>query len=396
MKHIIKTETFENLPKTRPLIAKDAEGNLVYKQETKIWYTTTDGEIYDLKSIIEILKSKSGTYNGPDVVSNEYNKKKQMYCMTFIDDVSILGDIDFGTMTAEGPFFITYSDPDINLNLECNVETIILPKTITSIGQNAFYQCTGLTSINIPNRVKNIGDRAFNGCTSLTSVTIGNSVTNIGYYAFYHCSKLTSITIPNKVTSIRGYAFNGCNGLTSVNISDIAAWCKIAFNNSYANPLYYAHNLYLNGTLVTDLVIPDGVTSINKSAFHDCHSLTSVTIGNSVTSIGISAFYFCTRLTSVTIPNSVTSIESFAFKYCSSLTSVTIPNNVTIIGNEAFGDCTSLTSITCEATTPPTIQSNTFNSVNKNIPVYVPAGSIESYNAANYWNEFNNIQKIPE
>ena len=166
--------------------------------------------------------------------------------------------------------------------------------------------------------VTNICYGAFKN-TSITSVIIPDSVTSIGDSAFYNCSNLTSVTIGNGVTSIGSYAFGNCSNLTSVNISDIAAWCNLSFGDSYANPLYYAKNLYLNGELVTDLVIPDSVTSIGDYAFEYCSNLTSVTIPDSVTSIGSSAFYDCDGLTSVTIGNGVTSIGSYAFDSCSNL-----------------------------------------------------------------------------
>ena len=156
------------------------------------------------------------------------------------------------------------------------------------------------------------------------------SVTSIGEGAFRNCTGLTSVTIPNSVKSIGDYgdyAFSGCTGLKEVHISDLAAWCGISFNSNLSNPLFYAHHLYLNGEEVTDLVIPNSVTSIGRSAFYYCTGLTSVTIPNRVTSIGVSAFERCTGLTSVTIPNSVTSIGGGAFSVCSGLTSVTINSN---------------------------------------------------------------------
>ena len=161
-------------------------------------------------------------------------------------------------------------------------------------GQGIFHEEYSVTSI---------GNDAFENCSSLTSVTIGNSVTSIGAWAFGGCSSLTSVTIPNSVTSIGNYAFEYCRSLTSVTIGN-------------------------------------SVTSIGQSAFYHCSSLTSVTIPNSVTSIGEFAFEGCSSLTSVTIGNSVTSIGDYAFYDCSSLTSVTcLATNPLALGYDAsLGD----------------------------------------------------------
>ena len=213
--------------------------------------------------------------------------------------------------------------------------SVTIPNSVTSIGDGAFWSCSGLTSVTIPNSVTSIGECTFNGCSSLTSVTIPNSVTTIGKLAFYCCSGLTSVTIPNSVTSIGGWAFEGCRGLTSVTIGNsVTSIGKYAFR-------------YCSG--LTSITIGNSVTSIGGSAFEGCRGLTSVTIPNSVTSIGSSAFYGCRGLTSITIPNSVTSIGGSAFSGCSSLTSVTIPNSVTSIGGNAFYGCTLLTSIEVES-----------------------------------------------
>ena len=212
-------------------------------------------------------------------------------------------------------------------------ESVIYNSTtysVTSIGDKAFYECIMLTSVTIPNSVTSIGDEAFSRCTVLTSITIPNSVTSIGGGAFYGCTRLTSITIPDGVTSIGDYAFFACTGLKEVHISDLASWCNIDFDytSPSSNPLCYANNLYLNGKLVTELVIPEDVTKINSYAFYGCTGLTSVTIPNSVTSIGSYAFRGCSSLTSITIPNSVISIGYYAFESCTGLKEVHISDLV--------------------------------------------------------------------
>ena len=223
--------------------------------------------------------------------------------------------------------------------------SVTIPNSVTSIGNSAFNNCSGLTSVTIPNSVTSIGSSAFSGCSGLTYVSIGNSVTSIGDYAFYNCSGLTSVNIPNSVTTIGREAFYGCSALTSVTISNLATWCNMNFGNANANPLSYAHHLYLNGTEVTDLIIPNTISSINNFAFEGCSGLTSVSIPNSVTSIGNLAFGGCSGLTSINIGNSVTSIGDAAFSGCSGLTSVSIGNSVTSIGDGVFSYCRGLTSV---------------------------------------------------
>ena len=213
--------------------------------------------------------------------------------------------------------------------------TVKLPSTVTSI--ESFEDCTLLKYINLPEGLQSINYYVFKGCSSLVSVTIPEGVTSIGGHAFYGCSGLVSVTIPESVTSIGDYAFDGCDNLEAVYISDLSAWCNIEFENSYSNPLWSAHKLYLNGELVTDLVLPDGITEIKGYAFYggDC-------------------------LESVTIPNSVTSIGDYAFDGCNGLVSVVIGNSVTSIGYHAFVSSCRLTEITSLNTVPPVISYDTF------------------------------------
>ena len=185
------------------------------------------------------------------------------------------------------------------------IKNFIVPDSVNSICDYAFYNCSGLTSITIPEGVTSIGDGVFHGCRSLCSITI--NCPTIGSW-FRNLLSIKEITLGNNVTSIGNQAFSGCRGLTSINI-------------------------------------PESVTSIGNSAFSGCIGLTSITIPEGVASIGNSTFAGCSGLTSISIPKGVTSIGNSAFSGCSGLTSITIPEGVTSIGNYAFYNCSGLTSL---------------------------------------------------
>ncbi len=202
-----------------------------------------------------------------------------------------------------------------------SLTNVNIPDGVTGIWDHVFYGCSSLKSISIPDSVTSIEEYAFYHCTSLTSLTLPESLTSLGNNAFQTCSSLTSISLPNSLTSIGSSAFWDCTSLESVEISDIAAWCEISFANQYANPLNYAYNLYVNGNLVTDLVIPDGVTEIKSRAFQNCTSLKCVTIPSSVERIESSAFYGCSNLETVYFGYGLRFIRKYAFNGCSALES---------------------------------------------------------------------------
>lgn len=221
---------------------------------------------------------------------------------------------------------------------------MVIPDSVTSIGQWAFNCCTGLTTVVIPDSVTSIGDHTFNGCTGLTAVVIPDSVTSVGWQAFDGCTGLATLrskygsadkdgrlVIPSTVTEVGERAFESCGGLTTVAIPDsVTSIGEGAFKGC---------------TGLTTVAIPDSVTSIGEGAFEGCEVLTSVTIPDAVTSIGRWAFQGCTGLTAVAIPDSVISIEKYAFRGCTGLTGLTIPNSVASIGEDAFKGCTGLTAV---------------------------------------------------
>lgn len=326
-----------------------------------------------------------------------------------------------------------------------NVKKIIIGNLVTHIINNAFENWYELTSVIIPNSVTSIGNGAFFRCNNLSSITIPESVTSIGSDAFTNCFELTSLNIPDAVTSIGRDAFKYCRKLSSIHISSLESWCDISFGNEYSSPSYY--DLYLNGVLVTDLVIPESNSHISNYAFRDCSSLTSVTIPESVTSIGHHAFEHCptmvdvtipnsvkvigenafafcyalnsvnipnsitsikrsvfsgcSGLTSITIPESVTSIEASAFSGCSGLTSITIPASVTTIGTSAFSDCTSINAITVHALVPPQLKAvlNTScfaDNVYETATVGVPDDKVDDYMADTEWSKFLILMGVSE
>ena len=360
---------------------------------------------YECTGLTEVTISNSVTTIGykafdgctglQKVIWNARNAQdlQYVYDNPIFPDCNQLTDFVFGEEVEHIPDFLCN-----NLRL---LNTIVIPNSVTTIGDGAFNSCTGLTEVTIPNSVTSIGSSAFSGCTGLTEVTIPNSVTTIGNGAFSGCTGLTEVTIPNSVTSIGSSAFSGCTGLTTMSIGNsVTAIGERAFSGC---------------TGLTEVTILNSVTTIGNGAFNSCTGLTEVTIPNSVTTIGDGAFDSCTGLqkviwnarnaqdlqdvlydnpifpdcdqltdfvfgeevehipghlcyklrllNTIIIPNSVTAIGERAFSGCTGLTTMSIGNSVTAIGERAFYNCSGLQTVIWNARNVQDLQYDVFNNI---------------------------------
>lgn len=315
-------------------------------------------------------------------------------------------DLDLNSMTYIGEYA---------LNFYLAPEELHLPHTLT-IARNSFNlsnlktlytdapsidgygaELVNLEKVVIGNHKKNtevFGD-GFYGCPNLKEIILGDSVESISACAFSSVP-ITTISIPKSVKFIGASAFKNSN-LTEVNISDISAWCSIEFEDWMSNPFEVTHKLLLNGKEVTDLEIPNGITSINAYAFCCCDGLTSVKIPKSVKTISEYAFGGCGGLTSVTIPHSVTTISKEAFMSCFNLEKLEIGDGITYIGEHAFAYNNNLKEVYCYAKSIPKMDDLLFDGTPiKNVTLYVPAGCKAIYQAHKIWRDAKIIREMPE
>jgi hypothetical protein len=374
-------------------------------------YSSADGVLFDKnkRTLIQYPAGKSGAYSIPSSVTSigyrAFYDCNGLASVTIPSSVTSIGNVAFigcnslTEINVDG-FNKTYSSSN-GVLFDKNKCTLIqypagksgaylIPSSVTSIGNYAFYECSSLVSVTIPSSVTSIGNSTFSGCSSLASVIIPSSVMSIGYRAFYECSSLASVIIPSSVTSIGDSTFSGCSSLASVSIPSsitsigyrafygCSGLASVIIPSSVTTIGYYA---FYECSSLASVTIPSSVTTIGYDAFSICSSLTEInvdgrnesylsadgvlfdknkrtliqypagksgaySIPSSVTSIGHGAFPGCTSLASVTIPSSVTTIRYGAFSGCTSLASVSIPSSVTSIGNSAFYGCSGLASVT--------------------------------------------------
>lgn len=311
-------------------------------------------------------------------------------------------------------------------------------RTIIIDGRVSAFAPAGITEYTIPDGVSVIGDAVFSECRNLTNITLNRGITIIEQSAFSLCTNLTSIEIPDSVVSIESSAFANCNsmknitigrglksigknafyisGVKNVYISDLDAWCQISFADNDANPIKKNTNIYIDGVLTTNVVLPRSVSayafygtniesiaseneveSIGEYAFYGCANLKRIDISKGVTAVKDYAFFGCSVLSSVLFSEVLSSIGMHAFESCRTITSITLPSSIASIGRDAFYVCSALKEVCCLATTPPQCVEyygrwSAFNNNATDRKIYVPASVddsvIDAYKNTSGWSAY--------
>ena len=326
----------------------------------------------------------SGNLGGKDIafireMAGTYNHANTEGKLVYLDmtEANIVADGEYYLPNSSGKEYLpTENTIGERMFTSRGLQTILLPKSVTSIddrafsschslnkvviyensvktiGMAAFEYCSSLADIVLPEGVTTIARSAFWGCSSLSRIDLPEGVTTIGHSAFYGCEKLSSVKLPNSLTTIEGFAFSGCNGLTITIPDNVESMSMLTFSDCTGLDITIPGRFLTKienpiGSNCKDVrvTIAEGTTVIEEYAFQKRPGIVSVTIPESVTSIGHAAFWQCSGLTDIIIPSSVTEIGDDAFSKCTNLTNVTLPDGLTFIGEGVFYGCTNLKNI---------------------------------------------------
>lgn len=326
----------------------------------------------------------SGNLGGKDIafireMAGTYNHANTEGKLVYLDmtEANIVADGEYYLPNSSGKEYLpTENTIGERMFTSRGLQTILLPKSVTSIddrafsschslnkvviyensvktiGMAAFEYCSSLADIVLPEGVTTIARSAFWGCSSLSRIDLPEGVTTIGHSAFYGCEKLSSVKLPNSLTTIEGFAFSGCNGLTITIPDNVESMSMLTFSDCTGLDITIPGRFLTKienpiGSNCKDVrvTIAEGTTVIEEYAFQKRPGIVSVTIPESVTSIGHAAFWQCSGLTDIIIPSSVTEIGDDAFSKCTNLTNVTLPDGLTFIGEGVFYSCKGLVSV---------------------------------------------------
>ena len=392
---------------------KGEQGDSMFKSVTQdenyVYFTLADG------TVIKIAKEDgNGQPNGNEYIDFKDLEVKRILILLGVD-TTLDGEISYGEAAAYDGKILVEGNTNIYSFKEfqyftnttsfkfqgcSNLFEIIIPNSIDSLLEYAFEGCGSLTSIVIPNTVNYIGADAFSGCKSLHSIIIPSSITNIRHNAFYKCPSLKSFTFPENYNGDT-FIFGKCSSST-VELPHTIYWNTIEYQKEFyeyqpgsysfttsglggAVYKYYSStsNWLYKPTNIKCIVFGDKVKTIPNYICAYLQELTEINIPNSVTTIGKYAFYNCTSMNSVTFGNSINTIGEYAFSGCESITAIEIPNSVKLIDQCAFS-CPKLQKLYCRATNPPLLGTTA-------IPttigiIYVPRTSVDEYKAL--WSDY--------
>lgn len=278
-----------------------------------------------------------------------------------------------------------------------DISSVVIPSTITEIGDAAFAHCWNLKSISFPSTLTKITGRgAFYGTASLKDVTLPDALTEIGYEAFWG-SGITSLTIGSNIKNGGYNAFKYCSNLEVINIPSVAAWCQISFQygDHMSHPFDYAKELRINGEKVTDIVVDSSISEIGTMCFYKYEGLKSIKFETGIKNIGTYAFYNCSGLEELVFPEELNTIGNKAFEGCNSLKKIKLSETINYIGNSAFNDCNSIELIESSIMKPMETTAFT-NSTYMFTPLYVPKGTSNLYKNTSGWNNFSTIVEKDE
>ena len=343
---------------------------------TRISYGVFDGctALADVKLSRNLVQLDGRAFSGCDALTSITIPKK--VATSYKADIS-----DYGYTGGRGAFngnanlkSVTFEEGSTviagNLLANCpGIETIVIPDSVTEIGEYAFYHCINLKDVKLSSALTTINTQAFNDCSSLLAITVPDSVTSMGSAVFANCTSLADVTLPNTRQIIMSRTFESCSSLEKIVLPEtVTRIQENAFENCTAlKEIVWSKalttidaNAFLNCDALVEVSIPATVTSMGNHVFRDCDALTTVVIPDSVTSMGTNVFYDCDALTSVKLGSGITTIPVSTFEHCDVLESIVIPRRVTTIGNTAFKDCVKFTSITIPRSVT-SISSNAFS-----------------------------------
>ena len=383
---------------------------------TQIWYTTTDGQPIEHGAEDGESPLIANTYSGNTgllcfsqplsyVGYNQFYNKNTLQTVMLPKHMTIIGQYGFRECT--------------------NLTSVSLPDGVETIMYAAFYDCENLSSINLPSSLKLIDKWAFAYCNSLPSIIIPEGVVDLPYVSFYRCQSLASLTLPSTLRTIGENAFQYCTSLPSVVLPEgFVSIEEYAFSRCYSltsitipsTTSFVGNYVCWNDGALEEATVLGGMASWGIGVFQDCprlahftgpyasgdgrcliyngslkefarYGLESYTIPEGVTDLSEEAFFRVANLASITLPQTLQTIGKYALQQCTGLSSITIPASVTSIGESAFWGCAGLSRIDVLATTPPAIEEWVFDNTN-DAPIYVPAASLDAYKAATNWSVY--------